>query len=662
MLLALLTVLSCRKPTGFVPESGWNVLSNPDEIVFSQSASETGLAFSVTAAETYEAVLADDGLDQLLDIVDGALLSAELEEITSDDLTARMNKLMDNESLPPIFQTGNSMLANWIFVMRQFVTAYPTPDGHDGQIALSIARERYTTTSTDSGPNPNASQIAIAMAALRSEYGFTINDRFLAAQYRARYVSSAAGDEANLSVLASLTGTPDQPEKEFTVTPDAFLTSVLASNCVPYILRAAERKVLLDPVYFTPVFGEETDLQKNDFSRMQSLRDQTAAILADYETIDDLDGDPLSFFPYGGYDEYLFDVYGVRSADDLLEALVVETLKNAMTAGRVIDQLGMLRSQIIDRQNLSFDLVADMLVFDIDANGNGIADDAYDVYRSMLSESGQAQVLIELENELKTAVDAYFAAHPDHDIRALFAVYQAADADDPVFGAFIEFGFRAAIRPLRAFNSSSENDRIAYFGPNGMENQFNYGTLSRIRTLYQTLMTDPRPIVARTPCFSMEDGVAVIEGSDAEAIAFPTFRFAETDAGHPVYAVGSANAADLVTEAQLSLYLERYLAQRLFGMTPETEAALEAELGKLIADLPPGVLAACDFFVRSSLDLVFANDLYRSGIAQECVGGSVITGTYVDAVDEEWTARFEGFVEVYQWLYYNVPVGDGVWS
>lgn len=653
MMCVLSASLSCRKSTTTDPESEWNALSAPNEILFSQPASTSGSAFSITAAETYDAILSHDGLERLIDIVDAELLASYLADITDEETAAMMQKMTDNAQLDPIYRTSNALLANIISIYKQYAGAIPLTAGID-PVELAVARERYTAASTDSGPAPDASDIAAAMAQLRYDYGFTIHDRLLAVQYHARYALSAAADGADPSALASLSGTPEQPDTGFTLTPDDFLTRSLAHNLIPCLLRAIERKVLLDPVHFTPLFGEETDLQENDRPAMRALRDQTAAIQAAYEAGAGANGDTLRLFPYDNYDEYLFDLYGVRNADDLLEALVIAKVKDAMTAMLVMDELDTLKDRVDDRQNLSFDLVADMLVFDIDVNGNGLFDDDYESYRSM---HGQWFGLIEQETALKSAVDAWFLAHPDADIRALFTAYRAADAADPVFGPFVAYGFRAAIVPLRSYDAP-DSGRVANFGPNGLETQFAYATLSQIRTVYRTLIAEAAPSVARTPCFSMADGIAVIEAADAAAIDFPGFRFAESDPAHPVYPIGSSNTGIGVTEAQLALYLDRYRAMRLYGMTSENEAAVEALIGASIPDLPESVLAACEYYVASALDLIFTHDFYLSGIAAACLGGTIATGTYVASDSLERIGEFDSFVAVYRMLYYRFPMGD----
>ena len=137
-----MSVVSCNKDkttTEDTPnDSKIPTLSNPDGVFL-----QTG-DYSLTYQELYEEVKLNDGLNQLLNLVDADLISNYVQAVTADEITNRTLKLIyGTEDAEEIAKLSDDQKEEMETAFEHSMTLLGYGSNHDEYIRLVCARENY---------------------------------------------------------------------------------------------------------------------------------------------------------------------------------------------------------------------------------------------------------------------------------------------------------------------------------------------------------------------------------------------------------------------------------------------------------------------------------------------------------------------------------------
>jgi hypothetical protein len=184
-----ISVMSCNKETTTTEEtpnaSEIPTLSNPDKVFLSTDD------YSVTYGELYSEVKINDGLNQLLNLVDTDLISDYISAVTDTEIENRILKLTygtdDPEEIAKLTDEEVTVLEK-SFADSMFLLGYTTETVVDNYVRLVVAREKYARNEMISSDNVDEPWYAGPESV--AEY-FSVNYRYDINTIKIRFMSES---------------------------------------------------------------------------------------------------------------------------------------------------------------------------------------------------------------------------------------------------------------------------------------------------------------------------------------------------------------------------------------------------------------------------------------------------------------------------------------
>lgn len=127
-----------------VGNTKYPVLSNPDEIFYEQLDDSGNVLYSITNEQLFEQVKNNDGIDQLLFLIDSHLLQEYVAAITQEEIDAKILKLKyGTDDLDDIAEIDAETKLELETKYEQSIKLAGFSDNEDAFARISLAREAY---------------------------------------------------------------------------------------------------------------------------------------------------------------------------------------------------------------------------------------------------------------------------------------------------------------------------------------------------------------------------------------------------------------------------------------------------------------------------------------------------------------------------------------
>jgi len=451
------------------------------------------------------------------------------------------------------------------------------------------------------------------MAELRAEAGMVTYDKFFAFDYESSIVYNSSSNTYGAKEddiedyfktkgykakkVAALTKKVKVEslginKGKYTVTSDELYNYSMEYSAASYITSAASTKILTEVMpEFTQIHGNSKDYLTSKNWLMELYAQTIQNYNYQYEYYKQLYA-AYGYSYYDSLDEYL-NGYGARSYDDIVVQLEKSTMKNVLIYKEMVGALNTTTlteygKSVLTNANEKFasytkdymDLDVNHLLIGIDLDEDGSPDDYDDFLASI--EDGSVKLTangidpitaIEYEalvDELYALIKAYVGKNSTSlstVTSALSSIVTEYNDSSRVDGDYAEF---------KAYGLTLKNETF----------EVSQSTLENYDKAFQKALVKLQEKLVRVDNdllgYSLYDGLCrssfgdhLILAAPCDSLVAPSFAFAEKDAANPVYAAGTENENDEISESQAVLYLQQQIYTNLFGSTdkPEEKAA-----------------------------------------------------------------------------------------
>lgn len=403
-----------------------------------------------------------------------------------------------------------------------------------------------------------SSFVSNRIAEIRAEHGFIVKDYYLGVDYQSIYTSYELDEEGSSSVVAVF----DDEE----ITADELLAFAMNKNGGLYALYAAQFAFVFD-MHFADVYcteGEtcETDLETNDSEKLAEHETTLATLKTNFEK--------SSYASLYTFAEYLYLAYGAKSEADMINKYYIKsTLQPYAVYDRIIaDDWDLLRTYLYDLVQEYFDnyfsLDVKTLQIFVDRDEDGAADD-YEKFVDGLADEAAYNTLL---SDFEAAIRTYMDEDDTRTFANLISAFNKAKRTDAIWGDFKAFGFMLATKNL------SSSASLTYLTTIDSYEQAMIDGFIAAYAEYNLPENVDKDELYYSELVASVDGTYLLyceKGSDFEK---PTAQFTmtyETDGVTPKYTVGTENANDMPSIAQLQLYCEFRFYEIVYGTGTDVE-------------------------------------------------------------------------------------------
>jgi hypothetical protein len=481
----------------------------------------------------------------------------------------------------------------------------------DGELEPLIGQETYDAIAKRmiDANIETSGFVALRIGELRAEHHFDILDYYLGVDYQSAY----APFEPNLIGHATVVASYDS----INISADTLLTYALNKNGALYAMYAAQMAVVMDS-YFASVYCTEagvaceTDISKNTSAKITEHKTTLAALRTSFEA--------SYYVYYYTFEEYIYLAYGAKSEADMIAKyyvkstlqpyLIYEKLKSEDWALLTDYLYGLIQ----DYYDNYFSLDVSALSIYLDRDENGKADDYLDFVAGLADPVAYATLV----GNFETAIRTYLADENNNFVKLIVA-YNRAGRNDATWGVFKQYGFCLSNTDL-----SSEASLTYLTTLDAYEDSMIQGFIAAYAE-YQLPANEAKDSIYFSELVESKTGLVLLECSKGSDFEKPSAAFTMTYGldGLPNYTVGTENATDLPTLAQLKLYCEKRFYEIVYG----TGDTVEETYGITIPVLPTSLITAMEAYF-----LALHDSMYVIGFLNIIVDDQLQTGTFTNTV------------------------------
>jgi hypothetical protein len=378
------------------------------------------------------------------------------------------------------------------------------------EIKLIILDEKLQTSAT----------IDEYMVKARQAANFKIHDYYVAMNYRFNFDADFDFNKGHDKNLASI----DVDGSTYHLTAESFYQSALDRNPTLMIFYASQLKEAIHSEHYQTIFGNETNIEKNETDRMNDLRDNVQNFENLYNfMIQQRDTNPQMFNYYkmiygvseANFDSYQLFIYSalnVRTDAEILENFVLDELRLLFIKDVLEDEniTNDIYDVAQDNFNNYFSLKAEHILIHFDYDEDGSPDD-YNEYYNGLSAAEQSD-LDALLSGLETSIREQEASLED-----IVKAFEDAKRDDEDWGAYKQAGFLLKYESLNPTENDNTENPITYtYAKNTFVDEFTNALINLYEEYRDPLNSDEETLLASN-LVETEFGLHLIEVTkDAE--------------------------------------------------------------------------------------------------------------------------------------------------
>ena len=429
--------------------------------------------------------------------------------------------------------------------------------------------------------------VAERMNEYRAAQGFQILDYYLGMDYKGIYAEYEVKNEGSKTLIARLAN-------DFTISADQLLTFAIEKNVALYSVYTAQLKMMVNR-HFENAYCPTTkpcslDLVNNQVEGITKHYQELAELKKSYQE---------SYYAiYYTFEEYVYLAYGAKNEADILMTYFIKSKLQPHMIYEVIKEndYQLIEDVLYDIMeeyfNNYFSLNAKTLLIFVDRNEDGQPDN----YEAFLEELSDPTAHNQLIADFVSAIRTYLSENNSTGFEGVATAYNIARRTDPIWGVFKQAGLG-----INLGNPSSQGS-LTYLNT---KDQFEDGLVEAFQQAYQQYLL-PANIDKLGIFYSGEAtttaGVYLLYAQKGSNFTKPTAKFTMTYTGEtPNYSIGSENANDLPTLAQLKLYAQKRFYEIAYG----TEPADLAQAGVTMPVLPTSLIQALDTYFASIHDALY---------------------------------------------------------
>ncbi len=504
----------------------------------------------------------------------------------------------------------------------------------------TLYQELYNQLIDDMVYGTNAeTNITDYLNALRVEYNFTLYDPYVQVDYQQTFTDYVINENGDKVTFLSVTGRPGDEEALYEVSADDFFTYVMTKNPSLYIIYAAQVKELIYSTYFIEVFGEETDLSKNDSSRMEEMYQSVQDSKDYYAYLESLYTSYGMVFTYSSFAEYSYLQYGTKTEASLLTYFVQSTLQPYLINEAIsnYDLVNILYPSVEEYYNNYFSLNVTHVVIYVDLNEDGNPDDYFD-YTANLSETELSDFETLLAG-LEVILDDYT------DYATAVTDYENATRDDETWGVFKQAGIYLLSEDLNQVDDNDVSHSLTYTGEYGVKDTYVSEYTDELIRLYQEYSLEQNlDLEDMVGTVTTEFGYHIILVTQGDDFTRPSAAFTEVDSANPEYTDGSENESDMPSYEQALLYAQYFFYSTVYDLS---DADIESRYNITVPALPATVTSALEVCFDAQLQEMYVLGTINVVMADRLVDGNFVDNDYCTFTESELLAQLAEVKSVY---------------
>ncbi|MCF7924735.1 MAG: hypothetical protein K9L64_06515, partial [Candidatus Izimaplasma sp.] len=485
---------------------------------------------------------------------------------------------------------------------------------------------------------------------LRKEANFDIYDYYLSLDYNKDFDSEFDYDgKGNKTVLASFVDTLDG-ENKIEITAEDFYQNGMNRNPSLIILYAAQYKEAIHSEYFNALFGNQTNLDRNDSEQMGYLRNYIGSIKSEYNQ---LLGNPTYmdlYEQYYGYNfesfqTYIYTRFKTENETILLENLVLSELRMNFVNKANIDNdaINLIYQVVEDNYENFFSLNAKQVLIYFDFDEDGKLDDFNEYYDGLnAAEQTEFDALVNgLENSIKES---------DESFDKIVSTYRNAKRDDETWGELKQKGF---ILKYELLNKQEEGKNISltYGGENGVKNKYIEEFTNALIDLYNEYQLPVNSDLDEllSSLIVTDFGIHIVKaekGNDFDGISL---KILEDD--YSTISDELLNTNDKPSREQIETY---YLYKLLDQYNDIENVSMSQKHGISLPKIPGDVLGSLDFYAAETFEILFSNEVVNYEFLRRINEGQVKS----DLTQTEFNNNVNLLIDIYYDLTFNSLSGD----
>ncbi|MFW5888947.1 MAG: immunoglobulin-like domain-containing protein [Bacillota bacterium] len=446
---------------------------------------------------------------------------------------------------------------------------------------------------------------------LRKEANIDIYDYYLSLDYNKDFDSEFDyKDKGNKRNLVTFTNVLTD-NSNIEMSAEDFYQYGMSRNPSLMIFYAAQYKEAIHSNYFKNLFGDQTNLNKNNSQQMEYLRNYITSIKNEYNQ---LLNNPTYMNLYEQYYGYNFDsfqtyIYTRFKTDNeaiLLENLVLSELRmyfidEAVQKNDAIDEIYQIAQENYDN---FFNLYAQQILIYFDFNEDGEVDDFNEYYDNLSTNKQQEfdSLMNRLENLIQESDDTF----PE-----IINIYKNAERDDETWGEFKQKGI---ILKYELLNKEEEDSEIplTYSGESGVKDQFIDEFTEAIQALYEEyrlpVNRDLEELISNS--ISTEFGLHIVKAKKGNASAqgnyFDGLSLKIEEDDYSTISDELLNPNDEPSRDQIEAY---YTYKLLEEYNDIENVNMSQKHGISLPKIPDEVLEALDFYAAEAFEILFSNEI-----------------------------------------------------
>ncbi|MFO7969565.1 MAG: immunoglobulin-like domain-containing protein [Candidatus Izemoplasmatales bacterium] len=489
---------------------------------------------------------------------------------------------------------------------------------------------------------------------LRKEANIDIFDYYLSLDYHKDFDSDFDyEDKSDKATLVSFTNVlTDNDHIEFTA--EDFYQYGMSRNPSLMIFYATQYKEAIYSDYFTNLFGDQTNLDRNNSEQMENLRNYISSIKNEYNQLLDNPTYMDAYEQYYGYNfdsfqTYIYTRFKTENEAILLENLVLSELRmnfidEAVQKNDAVDNIYEIAQE--NYENF-FNLYAKQILIYFDFDEDGEVDDFNEYYNNFtISEQREFDNMIgKLEDTIKDFEE-------DSSFSEIVNLYKNADRDDETWGEFKQNG---VILKYELLNEEEDESRfpLNYSGEYGVKEQFIDEFTDALIALYEEyrlpVNRDLDDIISDS--IMTEFGFHIIKAekgnSDSEGNYFDGINLQINEDDYETISDELLNPDDEPSKEQIEAY---YTYKLLEEFNDIENVNMSQKHGISLPKIPDEVLESLDFYAAEAFDVLLSNEVINYIFLTRVIDGKIET--------ELTQAEFEDNINLLIDVYYDVTFGS----
>ena len=466
------------------------------------------------------------------------------------------------------------------------------------------------------------------VAEYRSEFDFTIHDKYIAMDYKVIFTGYEDDSLGSLTLIASYNG--------IDISADELLAYALNNNAPMYLISAAQTKALVN-AHFEDVYCLDTIVCEYDY-----LENESAKMLEHINAFNSMEAQfkTSMYAQYYTFEEYLYLAYGVKDIEGMLNDYYI---KQSLQPLYIFDQIQENNYEVLNDlfelmapyyENY-FSLNATHLLIYVDRDENGTPDEYDEFYASLADTTEHDAKLAALEIKIRE-----YLAVEDNSFTTLTAAYRQATRTDETWGEFKSYGFYLYTENLSAQGSLTYSSTI---------NKYEQNFVDRLVELYQEYNLEENiseVSLLDDTLLETSFGMHLIKVVKGSAFTMPSAKFTMTynSSNEPEFTVGIENENELINFEQLKLYAMYRFSVITFGSID-----LMDSYGFSRPNIPTSVSAALTEFASKLHDALYVVGYMNVAVIDELRDGDFVNEdpSYFDGNSEDFMNTLNEISDIY---------------